>query len=264
MPRGPVKSFVSARRIAAALGLFVSAIGIPVAHAADLRVISAGAVRSVLGGMVDDFAASGGHTIKLTIGSTGQLRAVIAAGEPADLVIASQPLMADLERTGRMLPASRVDIGRIGLGVVVRDGATAPNVSTAAALKQALIDARSIAYTAPKLGGTSYLHLMKLATQFGIADLVTAKGVDATGGDDAVSKVADGEAEMAIVLVSEIHTARAKLVAMLPESLQSWTIYSAAIPATSSQPALARSLIDALTGPAMRGRWLLNGWQLAG
>jgi molybdate transport system substrate-binding protein len=233
------------------------------AGAAELKVISAGAVRGVIGNMIDDYARQTGHTFKFTVGSTGQLREIITSGEPADLIIASAPLMAELEKTGRMVADSRVDIGRIGLGVVVRDGAAAPDVSTPAALRQALIDAKSIAYTDPKLGGVSYVHLMKIADSFGIAEIVTRKGVHATGGNDAVAKVAQGDAELAIVLISEIHAKGAKLVAPLPEPLQLWTVYSAAIPASSREPDHARAFIAALTAAAMRDRWRAAGWEPA-
>jgi molybdate transport system substrate-binding protein len=234
-----------------------------VASAGELKVISAGAVRTVIGGMIEDYTRTSGQKITFTIGSTGQLRSIIASGEPADLVIVSAPLMAELEKTGKLVPGSRVDFGRIGLGVVIRDGAAVPNISTPEALKQLLIKAQSIAYTDPARGGTSYLHLMKIAEQFGIADVVTKKGVHATGGDDAVDKVAQGKAEIAVVLISEIHGKGAKLAAPLPEALQLWTVYSAAIPASSTDAASARALIAALTGPAMRERWAAAGWQPA-
>jgi molybdate transport system substrate-binding protein len=234
-----------------------------VASAGELKVISAGAVRTVIGGMIEDYTRKSAQKITFTIGSTGQLRSIIASGEPADLVIVSAPLMAELEKTGKLVPGSRVDFGRIGLGVVIRDGAAVPNISTPEALKQLLIKAQSIAYTDPARGGTSYLHLMKIAEQFGIADVVTKKGVHATGGDDAVDKVAQGKAEIAVVLISEIHGTGAKLAAPLPETLQLWTVYSAAIPASSTDAASARALIAALTGPAMRERWAAAGWQPA-
>src|SRR5215475_1933784 len=150
------------------------------AAAAELKVISAGAVRGVIDGMIDDYARQTGHTFNVTVGSTGRLREIIASGEPADLIIVSAPLMAELEKTGKVTPGSRADIGRVGLGVVVREGAAVPDVSTPQALRQALIAANSIAYTDPKLGGVSYLHLMKLADMFGIADAVTGKGVHAS------------------------------------------------------------------------------------
>lgn len=234
------------------------------ASAAELKVISAGAVRSIIGGMIEDYSRQTGHKFTFTTGPTGQLRSVIASGEHADLIIVSAPLMAELEKTGKLTPGSRVDLGRIGLGVVIREGAAAPDVSTPEALKQALIKAQSIAYTNPAAGGTSYLHLMKIAEQFGIADAVTKKGVHATGGNDAVAKVAEGKAEIAIVLISEIHTKGAKLAAPLPEALQLWTVYSAAIPASSKDPANARAFIAALTGPAMRAKWQAAGWEPAG
>lgn len=233
------------------------------ASAGELKVISAGAVRTVLGGMIDDYQRKSGQKITFTIGSTGQLRSIIASGEPADLIIVSAPLMAELEKTGKLVPGSRVDFGRIGLGVVIRDGAPVPNISTPDALKQALIKAQSIAYTDPARGGTSYLHLMKIAEQFGIADVVTKKGVHATGGNDAIDKVAQGKAEIAVVLISEIHGKGVKLAAPLPEALQLWTVYSAAIPASSTDAASARALVAALTGPDLRERWIAAGWQPA-
>ena len=81
------------------------------------------------------------------------------------------------------------------------------------------------------------MHLMKFAESFGIKDDVIRKGVIATGGNDAAAKVADGKAEIAIVLISEIHAKDAKLVGPLPEALQLWTVYAAAIPASSTDPA---------------------------
>ena len=229
--------------------------------ASELKVISAGAVRGVVGEMIEDYSRQTGIKFKFTTGPTGLLRDTIASGAPADLIIASGPLMSELEKTGKIMPGSRVDLGRIGLGVVIRAGATEPDVSTPEALKQTLLKARSIAHTDPKLGGTSIIHLMKIADGFGIADDVRKKGINATGGNDAVAKVAKGDAELAIVLVSEIHDKGAKLTAMLPESLQLWTVYAAAIPMSSTDPKNARAFIDTLTGPALRPRWLEAGWE---
>ncbi|MEA2939176.1 MAG: hypothetical protein QOC56_2680 [Alphaproteobacteria bacterium] len=232
------------------------------ASAADLKVISAGAVRSVIAGMIEDYSRQTGHKFDFTTGPTGLLRDTIASGKPADLIIASDVLMAELEKTGKMTPGSRTDLGRIGLGVVIREGAPVPDVSTPEALKRALINAKSIAYTDPKLGGTSVIHLMKLAEGFGIKDAVVAKGVLATGGDDASEKVANGVAELGVTLISEILPIRgAKLAAPLPGDTQLWTIYSSAIPASSTDPANARAFVAALTSPAMAARWKAAGFE---
>src|SRR5438105_12702171 len=104
--------------IATALSVLAGPVG-----AAELKVISAGAVRAIIAGMIDDYSRQTGVKFNFTVGPTGMLRNVIASGEPADLIIASSGLMAELEKTGKMTPGSRTDLGRIGLGLVVRVGA---------------------------------------------------------------------------------------------------------------------------------------------
>jgi molybdate transport system substrate-binding protein len=231
------------------------------AGAAELKVISAGAVRSLVAGMIEDYSRRTGDKFDFTIGTTGQLRAIIASGQPADLIIASAPLMAELEASGKMTPGSRTDLGRVGIGVVVRDGAPVPAVATPEALKQLLLDARSVAYTGPAEGGTSGIHVMNLLKQFGIVEIVEKKAQHANGGRDAVEKVARGEAEIGITLISEIVPVKgARLAAALPEPVQLWTVYAAAIPASSTQPAAARSFVAALTGPTMASRWKDGGF----
>jgi molybdate transport system substrate-binding protein len=246
---------------AAALAIAVVA-AVP-AGAAELNVVAAGAVRGIVGGMIDDYSRQSGLKFHLTVGPTGQLRKAIASGEPVDLVITSAPLMEELEGSGKIMPGSRIDLGRVGLGVVVRDGAPLPDISTPDAVKAALVKAASIAYTDPKLGGTSVEHLMKFAASVGIEDEVTRKGVISTGGNDAAAKVADGKAEIAVVPITDIHAKQAKLVGGLPEPIQLWTVYAAAIPKSSADPAAARAFVAAMTAPSMRDRWTKAGWQPA-
>jgi molybdate transport system substrate-binding protein len=232
------------------------------ASAADLKVISAGAVRGLIAQIIEDYSKQTGQKFDFTIGTTGQLRNIIASGQHADLIITSAPLMGEIEKTGKLTVGSRTDLGRVGLGVAIREGAPVPDVSTPEALKQLLINAKSIAYTDPKLGGTSVIHLMKLTDRFGITDAVVKKGVTATGGDDAAKKVADGEAEIAVTLISEIIPIKgAKLVAPLPGDTQLWTVYASAIPASSKEPVHARAFVTALTSPAMAGRWTAGGFE---
>src|SRR4051812_16353119 len=84
-----------------------------IAHSAELTVISAGAVRSVIGAVISDYERDTGHKFKFTIGSTGRLREVIASGEQADLIITSAPLMGEIEQTGKVAPGSRIELGRV-------------------------------------------------------------------------------------------------------------------------------------------------------
>ncbi len=191
------------------------------ATAADLKVISAGAVRGLIADIIADYSRRSGDRFDFKVGTTGQLRRIIASGEPADLIIASAPLMAELEQTGKMTAGSRADLGRVGIGVAVRDGATAPDLSTPEAFKQALLAARSVAYTDPREGGTSSTYVLGVLERFGITDVVTRKAVLTKGGHEAVEKVAHGEAEIAVTLISEIVPAKgASLAAAVPASLQ--------------------------------------------
>jgi molybdate transport system substrate-binding protein len=250
------------RRALASVLATVLTLSAAAANAAEIKVISAGAVRALIAGMIDDYSKETGHKFDFTTGPTGFLRDVIATGQHADLIIASAPLMGELEKTSKLTPGSRTDLGRVGMGVVIREGAPVPDVSTPEAIKQLLLKASSIAYTDPKLGGTTVIQLMKLADRFGITDAVVKKGVLATGGDDASEKVAHGQAEIAFSLISEIVPIKgAKLAGPLPGDTQLWTIYASAIPMSSKEPAHARAFIAALTSPAMAQRWSAGGFE---
>lgn len=232
------------------------------ATAAEIKVISAGAVRSVVGGMIEDYRSRSGDTFQFTVGTTGELRAFIASGTPADLLITSAPLMADLEKTDKLTPKSRVDLGRVGIGIAIRTGATAPDFSTPEAFRKMLLDAKSVTYTAPELGGTSGVHVLRLLKTFGIYDTIARKAIHAKGGIDISQKVARGEAEIGITLISEIVPVKGTTLAgPLPESLQLWTVYTSAIPLSSTQPAAARAFVNALTSPAMAARWTAGGFE---
>jgi len=239
-----------------------AALGAAPASAADLKVISAGAVRGLIAEIIDDYSRRTGQKFDFTIGTTGQLRNVIASGQPADLIIVSVPLMGELEKTGKLMPGSRADLGRVGIGVVIRDGAPAPDLATPDALKQALVAAHSVAYTNPAEGGTSGIYFAGLATRLGIGDAVAKKAVLTRGGREAAIEVAEGRAEMAIVFISEAMAVKGvKLAGPLPAAVQDYSAYATAIPASSTDPAAARAFIAALTSPAMAERWRANGFE---
>ncbi len=232
------------------------------ARGADLKVISAGAVRGLIAQIIDDYSRQTGQKFDFTIGTTGQLRNIIASGQHADLVIVSTPLMGELEATGKLMPGSRADLGRVGIGVVVREGLPSPDVSTPDALKQALIAARSVAYTNPAEGGTSGIYFANLADRLGVGDAIHKKQVLTRGGREAAIEVAEGRADMAIVFISEAVAVKGvKLAGPLPPSLQDYSAYAAAIPASSTDAAAARVFIAALTSPAMAERWRANGFE---
>jgi len=232
------------------------------AAAADLKVISAGAVRGLIAEIIEDYSRQTGQKFDFTIGTTGQLRSIITSGQHADLIIVSTPLMAELEKTGKLTPGSRADLGRVGIGIAVREGAAVPNVATPESFKQALVAARSVAFTDPAEGGTSGIYFSGLVERLGIGAAIKQKAVLTRGGREAAIEVAEGRAEMAAIYVSEaIAVKGVKVAGLLPEALQDYSAYAAAIPASSTDPAAARAFIAALASPAMAQRWRANGFE---
>jgi molybdate transport system substrate-binding protein len=243
--------------IAAVAALFATPAG-----AADLKVISAGAVRGLIAQIIEDYSHQTGQKFDFTIGTTGQLRSVITSGQPADLIIVSVPLMGELEQTGKLTPGSRAELGRVGIGVAIRDGASVPDVATPDAFKKALVEARSVAYTNPAEGGTSGIYFAGLTERLGISEAIKQKAVLTRGGREAAIEVTEGRAEMAVIYVSEaIAVKGVKVAGLLPPSLQDYSAYAAAIPANSTDPAAARAFITALTSAAMAERWRANGFE---
>src|SRR5258708_12160663 len=96
------------------------------AGAADLKVTSAGAVRGLIAQIIDDYSRQTGQKFDFTIGTTGQLRNIIASGQHADLIIVSAPLMGELEKTGKLTPGSRPELGRAALRLPRRPGPPPP------------------------------------------------------------------------------------------------------------------------------------------
>src|ERR1700682_5039765 len=249
-------------RILIALLAITTALPAAPSGAADLKVISAGAVRGLIAQIIDDYARQTGQKFDFTIGTTGQLRNIIASGQPADLIIVSTPLMAELEKTGKFLPGSRADLGRVGIGVAVRDGAAVPDVATPDAFKQALVAAKSVAYTNPAEGGTSGIYFAGLTERLGIADALKQKAGLTKGGREAAIEVAEGRAEMAVIYVSEaIAVKGVKVAGLLPPTLQDYSPYAAAIPQNSLDATAARAFITALTSAAMAERGRANGFE---
>src|SRR5262249_62064897 len=128
--------------------------------------------------------------------------------------------------------------------------------------KAALVAARSVAFTNPAEGGTSGIYFAGLAERLGIGEEIKKKAVLTRGGREAAIEVAEGRAEMAIVFISEPMAVKGvKLAGPLPPPLQDYSVYAAAIPASSTDAAAARAFIGALTSAAMAEHWRANGFE---
>jgi molybdate transport system substrate-binding protein len=215
--------------------------------AAELKVMLTGSMAAPLREIAESFARKNGHTVDVTVGITTTVSATLQAGEKADVVEVTSVGMDQLQRENLIRGDSRVEIARALIGVAVRAGAAVPDISTPEALKRALGQARSIAYVNPRFAGQVGVNLMAFLGRLGASDEVTKKAVLAFTGEEAVQKVAKGEADMVLAFVSEILPVKGvKWLGPLPAALQVPTNYSAAIGAGSANPDLARALLQAI------------------
>jgi molybdate transport system substrate-binding protein len=230
-----------------------------VAHAAEIAVLSAGAVKSIVTELAEAFRQETGHTVKFTFAPVGALREKLASGEPADVVIMSDTAIEQLAAQGAVLGDSRTDIAKTAIGVAVREGAPRPDISTPEAFKQTVLAAKSIVYVDPARGATSGIHFASVLDRLGIADAVKGKTVLVPGGFAAES-VAKGEAELCVHQISEIIPVKGvTLVGPLPRELQKITVYSAAIPARARIPEEAKAFTAFLARPAWKAKLAAAG-----
>jgi molybdate transport system substrate-binding protein len=229
------------------------------AEAADVNVLSAGAVRAVVTAVAETFAKETGHALKGTFGTVGVVRQKLAAGEPADVVIATDVAIDELARQGAVVAGTRADIARAGVGVGVREGAPKPDISTVDAFKRTLLSAKSIVYVDPAQGATSGIHFASVLQRLGIADAVKGKSLLWPGGY-AAEAVADGRAEVVVHQISEILPVKGvTLVGPLPSEVQKVTIYAAGLAAKAAAPEAARAFIAYLTSPPIKAKFAAAG-----
>ena len=229
--------------------LMLTAMLLPVAaQAAEIRVLTAGAYRSVLMGLAPGFEQQTGHRLIVQSDTAGGVQQKIRAGEPADVIVltpAGVEALGDKVRAGSMQP-----LARVGISVAVRAGAPHPAIGTPDAIRAAVVNARAPAWIDPAAGGSSGIYMDGLWERWGIASLVLPKAVLVNGGLVA-DKLLSGEADLAFQQTSELTgVAGVQVVGPLPAEIQSYTVYAGAITARSTQPAAAAALLDYLAGPA--------------
>jgi molybdate transport system substrate-binding protein len=172
-----------------------------------LRVLSAGAMRRIVGELAEAFQRETGHAVLLTTGTVGALTERATAGEPADVFVLADAAIEALVEQGVVLPGTRVDLARTGVGIGVKRGAPLPDVSTPEALRDTLLRVASFVYIDPAHGGTSGIHFADVLRQLGIADAVRDKTLLWPGGS-AADAVVRGQAEIVVHQISEILPSR--------------------------------------------------------
>src|SRR5215470_14516201 len=229
-----------------------------VGEAAEIKVLSAGAVKAVVVDVSDAFEKESGHKLTVSFGTVGVIKQKLAA-EPADVVIMTDVAIDEAIRQGSAVAGTRNDIARAGVGVGVKEGAPKPDISTPEAFKQTLLAAKSIVYVDPAQGATSGIHFASVLQRLGIADAVKGKTLLWPGGY-AAEAVADGRAEVVVHQISEILPVKGvTLVGPLPKDVQKVTIYSAGLAAKAASPEAARAFIAYLTSPPVKAKFAAAG-----
>jgi molybdate transport system substrate-binding protein len=262
--RGAVMRAIARIGALTALGILGTAAA---AAAADVRIYCSGAPAPAVQAIAADFTAQTGHHLTFIIGQPATIAGDLSAGAKADLVILPAPVVARLKTSGTLRADSAVDVARVGIGVAIRSGAQAPDVSSVASIRQLLLDAHSIVYPDPlEPGGGSAGHaIAQMIERMGIADSVRPKLTLTTAIGGGVALVAAGKAEIGLFNTSEIlPVSGAALAGPLPAELQTYIVFDAAIPADAAAPAPAASFITMLAAPAERPAWQKAGLEPLG
>ncbi|RXZ33373.1 ABC transporter substrate-binding protein [Oxalobacteraceae bacterium CAVE-383] len=219
------------------------------ASAATLNVLTTGAFKQVAAALVPLYESRSGNKINLDNDTAGALAKRVEGGAHFDVVILTPDLLKEFVAKGKVHADSVANLAQVGIGVMVPAGAPRPAIDTVEHFKQALLDAKSVAYIDPASGGSSGIYLAKLFQQWGIAQQIDAKAVKVKGGSVA-EHIVDGEAVLGIHQISEIlPTKGVTLIGPLPAEIQNYTVYTAGISSTSNEQAAARAFLQLLTSP---------------
>jgi len=252
LPSGYDERTLGSGLVAIALaGLIVAA---PV-RAADVHVMISAGYFKVYSELGPAFERASGHRLITTRGpsmgdSPEAIPARLARGEQADVVIMDGHAADELGKRSNVHPASKIELARSQVGMVVRAGAPKPDISSVEALRRVLLSAKSIAYS--DSGSGTYLS-GTLFAKLGVADQVLPKSRKVRGppsGEPVAAVVARGEAEIGFQQVSElIHVAGVTFVGALPAGLQPGFSFAGVVTMTARQPEAAAALLRFLASP---------------
>ena len=227
----------------------------------ELKVLSAGAVKSGVAQVVKEFERATGARVTVEFNTAPELRKRIAEGDAADVVVAPPAAMDEFQKLGRIAAGSRGFIGRSRMGVVIHAQAQAPDLSDGAAFRRALAAASTVVHNKASSG----IYAAKLLEKLGLKDALGAKVVVVDTGSAVMKTVAEkgpgaiGLAQISEVMVMIDKGCQVKLAAPLPDEVQNVTSYEAAATAASKAPDAARKLAGSLASDAAKKIFAATG-----
>ena len=228
------------------------------ADAAEVRILASNGVKAAVEELRPQLEKASGTTLSIDFSTAAALRERIEKGEAFDLAILTDDAVDALIKAGKISPMQRARLARVGIGVGYRKGAAKPDISTAAGIKQSLLNAKSIAYTE---AGASRPGIDKMFERLGIAGQIKAKS-HLTAAGAAPASVGKGESDLVLTLISEIlPEPGVELAGPIPPEFQSYIGFSAApSPKAAGSPAVA-ALIKFLDGPAAASIYKVKGME---
>jgi molybdate transport system substrate-binding protein len=227
------------------------------ARAAEIRVLASTGIQAAVEALKPQLEKATGDTVSVDFSTTATLRDRIEKGEAFDVAILTDDAIDALIKSGALDGKTRAELARVGIGVAYRKGAPAPNVKTAGDLKQALVNAKSVAYTG---NGATRPAIEKMFDAMYISDVMKAK-VNLTPPNSAPAAVAQGKSDLAISLVSEfVNEPGVVLAGMLPPEHQQFLAFSA-VKSAKSTNAKAEALIKALDAKSADATYKAKGME---
>src|SRR5262245_11154429 len=232
------------KRLAVAIACVL---GVPVmAQAAELKVIAGGSMTAPLNQLSPEFEKATGHKLPIHFDSTPNIIARVNAGTPFDVVVVPVDVFKDAAAKARFAAGPTIDIARVGCGMVVRSGATKPDIATPDAFKKALLAASSVAYLPTSAAGA---YVTKVFERLGIADEIKAKTKVQASPGAIPQAVAKGEAEIGVFLSNVLIAPGVDMAGPFPGDLQQELVFTSAVAAETREADAAKALIDYLRSP---------------
>jgi molybdate transport system substrate-binding protein len=228
------------------------------ADAAEIRILASNGVKAAVEELKPQLEKASGSTLSIDFSTTAALRERIEKGEAFDVAILTDEAMDALIKAGRLSPMLHARLARVGVGVGYRKGAPKPDVGTAASIKQALLNAKSIAYTG---NGASRPGIDRMFERLGIAGQLHTKS-HLTAAGAAPASVGKGESDLVLTLISEIlPEPGVGLAGPIPSEFQTYIGFSAAPSRKAAASPAVASLIQFLDGPAAAPVYKVKGME---
>jgi molybdate transport system substrate-binding protein len=244
--------------IAGALAALVIWFAVP-AQGAEITVLAGMGVISGVSDLAPAYEKLTGHTVTVKFEQAAALNAMVNSGAQADIAALQPEQVDNFIKQGKMVAGTKTNFAQAGVGIAVKTGAPRPDISTAEAFKNAMINAKSIGYSQ----GGSGLIAAQVMEKLGIADQLKPK-TKFINGLPVAEVVAKGEVEIGLQQINVIIPVEgADYIGPLPKELQDTVRFSGGVLTVSRQKELARAFLNFIAsadaGPLLR-RSAMEPW----